>query len=75
MPGYLGAAAEFIFVPDAKLYKEGIADLDAFENSEVLIGYITGGINSSDKNIFWTNTGKESTANNTVIKVYIKQTK
>lgn len=75
MPGYLGAAAEFIFVPDAKLYKEGIADLDAFENNEVLIGYITGGINSSDKNIFWTNTGKESTANNTVIKVYIKQTK
>ncbi len=75
MPGYLGTAAEFIYVSNAKLYKDGIADMIAFENSEVLIGYITGGINSSDKNIFWTNTGKESKANNTVIKVYIKQTK
>ncbi len=73
MPGYLGAAAEFIFMPDAKLYKEGIADLNVIQKNETLIGYIVGGINSSTKNIFWDNTGKESKANNKIIKVYLKK--
>ncbi|MBL0055541.1 MAG: T9SS C-terminal target domain-containing protein [Chitinophagaceae bacterium] len=73
MPGYLGAAAEFIFMPDVTLYKKDIADLGALQQKEVLIGYIVGGINSSDKNIFWDNTGKESKAFNKVIKVYIKK--
>ena len=73
MPGYLGAAAEFIFVEGAKLYKEGIADMSVLQNDEVFIGYIVGGINSRDKNIFWSNTGKESKANNTILKVYIKR--
>jgi len=75
MPGYLGAAAEFIFMPDAKLYADGIADFSVLQNNEILIGYIAGGINSSAKNIFWDNTGKESKANNKIIKVYIKRTK
>lgn len=72
MPGYLGAAAEFIFTPEAEMYAEGIANMSAWQNNEVLIGYITGGINSSDQNIFWTNTGKQSKANKTLFKVYIK---
>ncbi len=74
MPGYLGAAAEFIFMPDANMYKEGIADLNAIKKNEILIGYIVGGINSSNKNIFWDNTGKESKASNKIIKVYLKRT-
>ncbi|MBU7570998.1 MAG: hypothetical protein KAF41_10170 [Flavobacterium sp.] len=73
MPGYLGTAAEFIFAPDAIVYKEGIADFNLLPKNETLIGYIVGGINSSDKNIFFTNTGKESKANNTIIKVYLKR--
>lgn len=73
MPGYLGAAAEFIFMPDTKMYKEGIADFNAIQKNEILIGYIVGGINSSNKNIFWDNTGKESRANNKIIKVYLKK--
>lgn len=73
MPGYLGAAAEFIFMPDAKMFKEGIADLKTIQKNEILIGYIVGGINSSTKNIFWDNTGKESKANNKIIKVYLKK--
>jgi hypothetical protein len=72
MPGYLGAAAEFIFMPDIKFYKEGIVDAGLQENKETLIGYIVGGINSSDNNIFFDNTGKESKANSKIIKVYIK---
>ena len=73
MPGYLGAAAEFIFTPDALLYADGIANMSAWQNNEILIGYIAGGINSSDQNIFWTNTGKQSKANKTLFAVYIKK--
>jgi len=73
MPGFLGTAAEFIFAPAAKMYLEGIADAGSLQNNEQLIGYIVGGINSSDKNIFWDNTGKESKAYNKIIKVYIKR--
>ena len=72
MPGYLGAAAEFVYNPDAKMYLEGIIDADAFSNKEILVGYIVGGINSTDKNIFWINSGKESSASGEIIKVYIK---
>lgn len=75
MPGYLGAAAEFIFVPDAGMYMEGIADANSLKNEETLIGYIVGGINSSANNIFFDNTGKESKANGKIIKVYMKRMK
>jgi hypothetical protein len=75
MPGYLGAAAEFIFAQGAALYKDGIAAIDSLQAKETLIGYMVGGINSSAKNIFWDNTGKESKANGTIIKVYVKRSR
>jgi hypothetical protein len=70
MPGYLGAAAEFIFHSNIPMYKEGIVDMDQLPKGKHLIGYIIGGIKSSAPNIFWENTGKESTANKKIIKVY-----
>lgn len=73
MPGYLGAAAEFIFMPELTLYNDGIADLQQLKNDEIAVGYIVGGINSSEKNIFFSNTGKESKANSSIIKVFIKR--
>jgi len=75
MPGYLGAAAEFIFMPDVKLYSEGIIDAGLPENEDILIGYIVGGINSSAGNIFFENTGEESSANGSIIRVYLKRKK
>ncbi len=75
MPGYLGAAAEFIFMPDAGMYMDGIADAGLLQNEETFIGYIVGGINSSTNNIFFDNTGKESKANGKIIKVYMKRMK
>jgi hypothetical protein len=75
MPGYLGAAAEFIFMPDTPMYMDGIADAGSVLNDENLIGYIVGGINSSANNIFFDNTGKESKANGKIIKVYMKRMK
>ncbi len=73
MPGYLGAAAEFIFSPDIPMFKEGIANTSILSNKEIFIGYIVGGINSSEKNIFWTNTGNESKAEQKILKVYIRK--
>jgi hypothetical protein len=75
MPGYLGTAAEFFFAPSAKMYKEGIADAGFLQGQETLIGYIVGGINSSAKNIFWDNEGKESKASAKVIMVFAKRLK
>lgn len=75
MPGYLGAAAEFIFMPDVKLYREGIVDAGLPENEDILIGYIVGGINSSAENIFFENTGEQSSANGSIIRVYLKRKK
>lgn len=73
MPGYTGAAGEFIFMPGIQMFTEGIADVYSLGKNETLIGYIVGGINSSSKNIFWDNTGKESKASGKIIKVYIKR--
>jgi hypothetical protein len=73
MPGYLGAAAEFIFMPETRMYMEGIADASSLENEENFIGYIVGGINSSANNIFFDNNGKESKASSKIIKVFIKK--
>ncbi len=75
MPGYLGAAAEFIFMPEAVLYNDGIADARLPENEEFHIGYILGGINSSAGNIFFENTGDESRANRSIIRVFLKRKK
>ena len=72
MPGYLGAAAEFIFTPTTKMYNEGIADAAFLQGEETMIGYIVGGINSSAKNIFWNNEGKQSKASAKIIKVFAK---
>ncbi len=75
MPGYLGAAAEFIFMPDTRMYMDGIADAGFVQHEENFVGYIVGGINSSANNIFFDNTGKESKANGKIIKVYMKRMK
>lgn len=74
MPGYLGAAAEFIFMPDTKMFKEGVVDLNFLKAEELMIGYIVGGINSSNRNVFRDNAGNESSASNKIIKVFMSKT-
>lgn len=73
MPGYLGASAEFMYASPVVMYANGIANTSFIQSDEVLIGYVVGGINSGAKNIFWENTGQESKASSSVIKVYIKR--
>jgi Secretion system C-terminal sorting domain len=72
MPALLGAGSEFIPTGDYLIEGE-ILDINAIPNQKTLIGYIYGGIESSDKNIFFINDGTQSSASNTIFKVYINK--
>ncbi|MBK8967463.1 MAG: T9SS type A sorting domain-containing protein [Lewinellaceae bacterium] len=55
MPGLTGAGAEFILHPDAPVYANGVVKMDELVGDSVLLGYIFGGIQSPQANIFFTN--------------------
>ncbi len=71
MPGYFGAAAEFM-PADLKLFSgNGILQLDKTGNKPVLAGYIIGGIDSQAPNVFWSNQAEPSRASPVIWKVYL----
>ena len=71
MPSLLGAGAELIPVESVPHYSNEVVKLDEFTEDSTLVGYIFGGISSTDKNIFFTNTGVESSASSQLFRVYI----
>jgi hypothetical protein len=71
MPDYLGSSAEFITNTNMPAYPNEVLQLDNLPNDTNLVGHIFGGINSTAANIFFTNTGSESTASGTIYKVYL----
>ena len=71
MPDLLGASAEFILANNTPAFEYDIVDLQQFTGDAVLIGYVLGGIKSSQSNIFFTNIGNESEAHSTLYKVYL----
>lgn len=71
MPALLGAGAEFIPADNLPAYANGVLKLDDLAADSVLVGYIYGGIASTAPNIFWINTGVESSASSTIFKVYL----
>lgn len=71
MPSLLGAGAEFISLPSIPRFTNDVIKLDSVAAGKTLIGHIYGGISSKKNNVFWINTGKESKANNQLLKVYI----
>jgi hypothetical protein len=71
MPSLLGAGSEFIPIPSVPQFSNEVFDLDEFTEDSTLVGYIYGGISSSEPNIFFINTGVESTASSQIFKVYI----
>jgi hypothetical protein len=75
MPSLLGAGAEFIPNLNFPHFNNEVFKLDSVTNDSVLIGYIYGGISSTQPNIFFTNTGTQSSANSQVFKVFIKKSK
>lgn len=71
MPGFLGAASEFIPNPSLPKSANDVLLIDDFQSDSLLLGYIFGGIKSSAAAIFWTNTGNESNANASIYPVYL----
>ncbi len=74
MPTYLGAGSEFIPNKNIAHFNNEVIKLDEITEDSTLLGYIFGGINSSDANIFWINDGTQSSANNQIFKVYLTNT-
>jgi hypothetical protein len=75
MPSLLGAGAEFIPNLDFPHYSNEVFKLDSVTTDSVLIGHIFGGISSTQPNIFFINTGTQSSANSQLFKVYLKKPK
>jgi len=75
MPSLLGAGAEFIIVPNVSIYQNEVIKLDELSDDSTLVGYIYGGISSTDANIFFTNTGTQSSASSQIFKVYVSKDK
>lgn len=73
MPALLGAGAEFIPNLDFPHFSNEVFKLDHLTMDSTLIGYIFGGISSSQPNIFFINNGTQSDANNQIFKVFIKK--
>jgi hypothetical protein len=71
MPTLLGAGSEFIPVENLPRYQNGVFKLDDFIADSTLVGYIYGGISSTAANIFFTNTGTQSSASSQIFKVYV----
>ncbi len=70
MPDYLGASAEFIPRPDHATAAPGILDVSSWPSDQAVdIGYILGGIQSDEANIFFTNEGDQSVASARVFRV------
>ena len=71
MPDLLGSGAEFIPVENLPAYPNEVIDLDALEEDSILLGYLYGGIRSTDRNIFWINDGTQSEASSEILAVYL----
>ncbi len=71
MPALLGASAEFIPWPGAPQTTTGILLQDQFVGDTVVLGHIVGGIESTASNIFFINTGTQSSATNKVFRVLL----
>lgn len=71
MPSLLGTGAEFIPIMDVPHYPNEVLKLDELTADSTLVGYIYGGISSTAANIFFTNTGTQSSASSQIFKVYV----
>ncbi|MEZ4938965.1 MAG: T9SS type A sorting domain-containing protein [Crocinitomicaceae bacterium] len=71
MPALVGAGSEF--VPVRSYYDEEMLLINNVPTTKTLVGYVFGGIHSSDENIFFVNDGSQSWASNVIFKVYINK--
>lgn len=71
MPDFLGAGSDFILLNDVPHFQNNVIQFDQLTQDSTLVGFIYGGIASTDKNIFFTNTGTQSEASNIIFRVYV----
>jgi len=71
MPDFLGASSEFIPLETLPAYPNDVIKLDELPSGKTLVGYIYGGIASTAANVFWINTGTESSASSQIYKVFV----
>lgn len=71
MPTLLGASSEFIHASTVPHFDNEVFKLDDFTADSTLVGYIFGGISSTAANIFFSNTGTQSSASSEIFKVYV----
>ncbi|MBK6749400.1 MAG: hypothetical protein IPG67_05175 [Acidobacteria bacterium] len=74
MPGFLGASAEFFVNSQLPIYENEIVKINEIKGDRILLGYIVGGISTTRKSIFFSNSGVESEASNLVFKVWLTRT-
>lgn len=72
MPGYFGAAAEFVPASNKLLSGNNIIDFEKIRGKQ-LAGYIIGGIDSRAQNVFWSNETDASRASPVLWEVYISK--
>jgi len=70
MPGYFGAAAEFIPLNEKLFSSNGILHIDKLGKKKTMVGYMIGGIDSRAPNVFWRNDPESSRASPVIWKVY-----
>tara|TARA_R110002012_G_scaffold242788_1_gene417260 strand:- start:104539 stop:106224 length:1686 start_codon:yes stop_codon:yes gene_type:complete len=76
MPTFLGSGAEFIPLNNnnnnnSNYLNDEIVAINNLQEGNTLVGYIFGGIESSQENIFFINNGTQSSASNLAFKVFI----
>ena len=72
LDSYIGAGAEFLHANNLPEYSNGVIQLNPLPESGTVLGYIYGGIESTDPNIFMQATGS-SVATNRIIKVTLSK--
>ena len=74
MPTFLGSGAEFIPLNNNSNYLTNeIVDINNLQEGVTQVGYIFGGIESTQENIFFINNGTQSSASNLAFKVFINK--
>jgi len=74
MPTLLGSGSEFIPLHNNLNYLTSeIIDINNLQDGVTLVGYIFGGIESTQENIFFINDGTQSSASNLAFKVFINK--
>lgn len=71
LPEFLGAGAEFLINSNLPTIENEIVKINEVKADRVLLGYIVGGIHSTRKTVFFSNSGRESSASNSIYKVWL----